>query len=156
MTTAGTSDETLRHAILVEARLWIGTPYRHQASLRGVGCDCLGFVRGIWRTIYGAEPEVMPGYSSDWAEADGQETLMQAAGRHMQPVAITDRQPGDLLLFRWRKNLPAKHVGILMPDERLLHAYDAAGGVVEGALVPAWRDRIAAVFAFPPLPEDTL
>ena len=28
---------------------WIGTPYRHQASLKGVGCDCLGLVRGVWR-----------------------------------------------------------------------------------------------------------
>ena len=25
-------------------RSWIGTPYRHQASLKGVGCDCLGLL----------------------------------------------------------------------------------------------------------------
>ena len=38
-----------RDAIVAEARAWIGTPYRHQASLKGVGCDCLGLVRGVWR-----------------------------------------------------------------------------------------------------------
>jgi len=35
-----------RQLIVVETRDWIGTPYRHQASLKGVGCDCLGLVRG--------------------------------------------------------------------------------------------------------------
>ena len=38
-----------RRAILTEARDWIGTPYQHQASLKGAGCDCLGLVRGVWR-----------------------------------------------------------------------------------------------------------
>jgi NlpC/P60 family putative phage cell wall peptidase len=40
--------------ILEEARSWIGTPYQHQASLKGVGCDCIGLVRGVWRAVYGA------------------------------------------------------------------------------------------------------
>jgi NlpC/P60 family putative phage cell wall peptidase len=58
-----------RADIACEARRWIGTPYRHQASLHGVGCDCLGLVRGVWRAFYGDEPEVTPAYASDWAEA---------------------------------------------------------------------------------------
>ena len=37
--------------VIAEARSWIGTPYRHQASLKGVGCDCLGLVRGVWRAL---------------------------------------------------------------------------------------------------------
>jgi hypothetical protein len=54
--------------IIAEARSWIGTPYRHQASLKGVGCDCLGLLRGVWRAVMGAEPETPP-YAPDWAEA---------------------------------------------------------------------------------------
>jgi NlpC/P60 family putative phage cell wall peptidase len=38
-----------RAQIVVATRDWIGTPYQHQASLKGVGCDCLGLVRGVWR-----------------------------------------------------------------------------------------------------------
>ena len=38
-----------RAAIVAEARAWIGTRYCHQASVKGVGCDCLGLVRGVWR-----------------------------------------------------------------------------------------------------------
>ena len=49
-----------RVAIVAEARSWIGTHYRHQQSLKGVGCDCLGLLRGVWRAVYGQEPEPTP------------------------------------------------------------------------------------------------
>ena len=42
------------------ARGWLGTPYHHQASVKGVGCDCLGLIRGLWRELCGPEPEKMP------------------------------------------------------------------------------------------------
>ncbi len=64
-----------RDDIVAAGRGWIGTPYRHQASLKGVGADCLGLVRGLWRELIGPEPEVLPAYSPDWAEAGGRETL---------------------------------------------------------------------------------
>ena len=56
-----------RAAIIAEARGWIGTPYCHQASLKGAGCDCLGLIRGVWRALYGAEPEAPGPYSPNWA-----------------------------------------------------------------------------------------
>src|SRR6185437_17129428 len=55
-----------RQDIVAEARAWIGTPYRHQGSLKGIGCDCLGLVRGVWRGVIGAEPERAPPYAPDW------------------------------------------------------------------------------------------
>jgi NlpC/P60 family putative phage cell wall peptidase len=139
----------LRETIVAEARRWIGTPYRHQGADRGVGCDCLGLVRSVWRAVYGRDPEIPPAYSADWAETTGEKTLIEAAGRHMLRVDASEMAPGDLIVFRWRPHLPAKHVGILVAPERIVHAYDAAGKVAAGNLAPAWRARIAAVFAFP-------
>ena len=95
-----------RTRIIAEARAWIGTPYRHQGSLMGVGCDCLGLVRGVWRALNGAEPEVTPAYTPDWAEASGAEALAEAARRHL--VELDDAHafaPGDVLLFRYRRPL---------------------------------------------------
>ena len=57
-------------------------------------------------------------------------------------------EPGDILLFRWRPGLPAKHVGIVSAPDRFIHAYEQAA-VVESPLVPSWRRRIAGVFSFP-------
>ena len=134
--------------IIAEARSWIGTPYRHQASLKGVGCDCLGLVRGVWRTLYGEEPERMPAYSRDWAEASLRETLAEAGTRHLMPVARDAMQPGDVVLFRWRTGFVAKHAAILTSEAEMVHAHDGAA-VAEVAFAPWWRRRLAYVFRFP-------
>ena len=47
------------------ARGWLGTPYLHQASVRGAGADCLGLVRGVWRELCGVEPVAVPPYTPD-------------------------------------------------------------------------------------------
>ena len=61
-------------------------------------------------------------------------------------------KPGDILLFRWRAGHAAKHLGILLPQDAFLHAYEGHS-VLASPLIPQWRRRIAGVFAFPPLPS---
>jgi NlpC/P60 family putative phage cell wall peptidase len=141
-----------RSLIVAEARAWIGTPYRHQASLKGVGCDCLGLVRGVWRAVMGTEPERAPPYAPDWAEAAGRETLAEAAGRHMTRVPLNEFAPGDVLLFRWRAEMPAKHAAIVTASDKMVHAHDGAA-VAEVAIAPWWRRRLAYAFRFPGLTE---
>ncbi|MGE0501448.1 MAG: NlpC/P60 family protein [Rhizobiaceae bacterium] len=138
----------LRDRIVAEARSWIGTPYRHQASRKGVGCDCLGLVRGVYRAIVGVEPEPPPPYAPDWAEAEGGDRLMRAAERCLVRPPEDRILPGDVLLFRWRADLAAKHCAILSAPNRFVHAYERSA-VVETILVPQWRRRIAGVFSFP-------
>lgn len=145
--------EIHRADVLAAARLWLGTPYVHQASCLGSGCDCLGLIRGIWRTLYGEEPEKMPNYSADWAEAKGAETLHDAAARWMKPVETSMAKPGDILLFRWRKTLPAKHVAIMSSPSKFIHACEGLP-VSEVCFSNWWRRRIAYAFQFPSLSED--
>lgn len=145
--------EDLRARLVTEARAWIGTPYLHRASCKGEGADCLGLIRGVWREVIGTEPESLPAYAPDWAEALKAETLAQAAGRHMRAVPLEAIQPGDVLLFRWRAHLPAKHAAILVAGgdggaARMVHAHDGAA-VAEVFLAPWWRRHLAYAFAFP-------
>ncbi|QDZ01125.1 peptidase P60 [Nitratireductor mangrovi] len=135
-------------AVVAEALGWIGTPYRHQGSRKGVGCDCLGLVRGVWRAIYGDEPEPPGTYSPDWAEAGGRDAMLEAARRHFVERPQQQMEVGDLILFRWKRGLPAKHAGILLSADRFVHAYQGHS-VLASPLVPQWRRRIAGAFAFP-------
>jgi NlpC/P60 family putative phage cell wall peptidase len=138
-------------AVVQAARGWIGTPYLHQCSTRGAGCDCLGLLRGVWREVIGAEPETIPAYTQDWSEPQGEERLWRAALRHLRPKSLAKVAPGDVLLFRMRDGAVAKHLGLQArtgPEASFVHAY-SGHGVVESALTPPWERRIVARFAFP-------
>ena len=133
-------------AIVQAARAWIGTPYKHQASLRGLGADCIGLVRGVWRDSIGEEPEALPAYSPNWF--DGEPLLEAAMARHFEKIDVIAALPGDVLLFRMRAGAPAKHCAILSAPMKIIHAYWGRG-VTETHLVPWWQRRIAAAYSFP-------
>ena len=138
-----------RAAIVAEALAWLGTPYRHQASLKGVGCDCLGLVRGVWRAV-----------------------VRRPSRRRCRPTRRTGPRPaaarrsprrGCGISCRWRSprsrratcsssagatNLPAKHAAILLAADRFVHAQQGAA-VASAAFTPWWRRRAAYGFAFP-------
>lgn len=131
------------------AREWIGTPYRHQGSAWGAGTDCLGLIRGVWRALYGAEPEAVPPYTPDWAEPAGDEVLLEAASRLLVPAR--GEAPGDVLVFRMRASGVAKHLGVagwVGQAPTFIHAY-SGHAVMESPLSAPWQRRIAARFQFP-------
>lgn len=141
-----------RRDIVALARGWIGTPYRHQAALKGAGCDCLGLVRGLWREWHGAEPETPPAYGADWSEIERDERLWQAMARHMHPVGQkTPMAEGQILLFRMRERRVAKHLGLLSRapgsarGAAFIHTYERHG-VIESPLGTPWMRRIVARF----------
>lgn len=144
--------ERRRAAIVAATRGWLGTPYRHQASVRGAGADCLGLVRGVWREVIGPEPEATPVYTAEWLEVSRDERLFEACERLMRRIPPGEAREGDVLLFRMRERGPAKHLGILVEtggdEPRMIHAYSGRG-VVGSSLGPSWRRRIAAAFSFP-------
>jgi len=148
MNAANLGEASVAERVLAAVQGWVGTPYRHQASRKGVGCDCLGLVLGIWREVYGAAPEPVPVYARDWAQARGGDPLLEAACRYCIEKPRGEAAPGDLLLFRWRVGMPAKHMAILLDSDRIVHACEGKAVVVT-RLVPQWRKRIAGAFAFP-------
>ncbi|MEM9577225.1 MAG: peptidase [Pseudomonadota bacterium] len=138
-------------AVAREARRWIGTPYVHQASAFGAGADCLGLIRGIWRALYGNEPEKVPAYSMDWSEPQGEEQLWEAAMRHLRAKDLADAAVGDVLLFRMRAGAVAKHLGVQSATGSkagFVHAYSKFG-VIESPLSAPWRRKIVARFTYP-------
>ena len=137
--------------VVAQARLWLGTPYVHQASQLGAGTDCLGLLRGVWRAVLGSEPERVPAYTMDWSEAEGREEMLGAAGRWLVQKPAGALAAGDVVVFRMRAGMVAKHLGIVSeagPAARFIHAY-TGHGVVENALTEPWARRIVGRFEFP-------
>lgn len=130
-------------AVILAARRWIGTPYVLCAALRGVGCDCVGLIRGVLADVTGRPVPDVPGWRQDWAEAPGR-PLFTAAARHLIDAPHPPR-PGDVVAFRVDGR--EAHVGILSTGGRVIHAVEGCG-VVEVPL-DAWRGRISFRAAFP-------
>ena len=140
-----------RQRIVAAARGWLGTPYLHQASAKGRGADCLGLVRGVWRDLYGFEPEIPPPYTPDWNERRAaEEPLLAAARRNLveRPVDAAAAEPGAVLMFRVVRGGPAKHCGVVSGADRFIHAY-AGRQVMESWLGRWWRARLVGVFDYP-------
>jgi len=142
-----------RDEIVAAARTWLGTPYRHQGSVPGVGCDCLGLLRGVWRALYGAEPIALLPYRPDWRDLTHAAALQAAAASWLLP-AEGPCDAGQVLLFRLHGLPLPKHCGILVAPDRLIHAQERIG-VVEVGLDANWRRRLAGRFEFPPRPTLT-
>jgi len=88
--------------VVEAARLWLGTPYRHRASTLGAGCDCLGLLRGVWRSLYGDEPAAVPAYRADMRSDDHPEALREAAERYLL-VEAGNLTPG------WAKRVSGRY-----------------------------------------------
>jgi NlpC/P60 family putative phage cell wall peptidase len=148
------ADMEISRRVVETAREWIGTPYVHQASVKGAGCDCLGLLRGVWRELMGDEPESAPPYSEDWAEAQAEETMYAAFKRHFDEVDTATLIPGDVALFRMATRGPAKHCGIvgcanasLLERDALTLIHSRANTrVTEEPLTAAWRRKLAFGF----------
>ncbi len=137
----------MRDAVVAAARAFLGTPYRHQASLAGAGCDCLGLLRGVWRALYGAEPMAVPPYRADMRDPGNAGALRRAA----ETLLVAEQGPwaaGQVVLFRLGGMAEPKHCGILVSPSRFIHAQERLG-VVEADLTEPWARRVSARFVFP-------
>ncbi len=135
-----------RAEIIAAARGWLGTRWLHQASCKGVGADCIGFVAGVaaecgsldaqrflatpeWRR-YGRHPDAA--------------FLFTVCDELMERIAIATATVADVLVFACGRH--PMHFGIVSDDGRMLHAYLSARKVCEHQLDAGWRDRIVRAY----------
>lgn len=116
-----------RAQALEAARLWIGTPYVLGAALRGVGCDCVGLVRGVWSDVTGHPAPQPPPWRADWANSRAR-PLVAAARRYLLPLDPEAAAPGDAVVLRVQGSREA-HCGILEVDGQFIHAQEGVGVV---------------------------
>lgn len=115
----------LRKKIIAEAMSWLGTPYKYAHSEKGTGTDCSGMVMCVIEEITGVK---IPRNSAKQAE-------------FCQEINLSDAYPGDLVFFATGKNKhKISHVGILVDDDRFIHA-SSSKGVVISRLSSAYYTR---------------
>lgn len=120
------------------ARSYIGTPFRHQGRVPGVGLDCAGVVVCALRES-GHDVKDVQGYGR--IPANGLFTSMVAS--QCDIIQFADLQTGDLILFAFRSD--PQHIAIY-DEGKLIHAYQAVGKVVLNSLDSVWMSRLRGCY----------
>jgi NlpC/P60 family putative phage cell wall peptidase len=145
------------HAVIAEARRWVGTPFRHQAALRGVGCDCAGLIRGVGEAcgVLRISPVMWACYAN-YARLPHPARMRKALEVFLRPVAHAGAAHlGDVLWMQWRPDLPMHLALVAERNGRpmLIHSTIDIGRVVEHELTVEWRSRIHSAWRYPGLAE---
>lgn len=127
--------------IVDTARACLGTPFRHQGRLPGVGLDCAGLAVVALRSA-GVEVRDLKGYSRTPHDDKLRQVLNMQPGLSIVPKA--EMQAGDVLLVRIGSQ--PSHIAISTGCEFIIHAYEQVGRVVEHRLDPVWKAQIVAVY----------
>lgn len=127
------------------AREYIGTPYHHQARLKGHGVDCVGLVVCVARELGVLPSNVdVTGYGRI---PDGK-ALMHHLTAHLDEVQKEDMAPGDVVCVAFDKW--PQHVGILgnyiHGGLSLIHADMDRVKVIETRLMFSQAMRFVAAF----------
>jgi len=147
----------MRARILAEAAEWKGTAYRHQASLKGVGADCVGLIKGVGSAlgILVIDPAAWVRYAR-YSRTPNPNIMGQGMTQFLVAVEDGNQLPGDIAWIQWREDIPM-HLAILAHDHAgrptLIHSASDFGRVVEHGFSQDWRDRVHSWWRYPGVTE---
>lgn len=127
--------------VVKEARSWIGTPFHWQASQRGVGADCKGFIWGVARELGRPEADSLYARIADYGPRFDGALLKEGIAATFDEVK-GEWRPGDILLCRF--NGQPGHLAIYSGGDRAIHAQIASKAWVK-------ETALRALFHFYPL-----
>lgn len=116
-------ENSLGERIIAESLQWIGTPWYHNQSKKGIGCDCVGFLVGVGVQVGFLPPDfVLENYNriprNDFLVKSLDSLLTRVTGEIIK---------GDVLVFR--KAGVITHVGFYLGSGEMVHA-DQNHGVI--------------------------
>lgn len=125
--------------IVVAARRWVGTPFRHQGRDAN-GIDCVGLPIVIARSFNLLPPTFVDPVYGRAPTGEIVDQLCNVCTRTTRAV------PGSLIVIAWTKL--AAHVAICTGDT-MVHAYESVGSVVEHGYRGRWVRMTHSVWLIP-------
>lgn len=113
-----------RQAVVAEALSWVGTPFHHQGTVKGVGVDCAQLLAECYQAAGLIAPPNAGPYPADWHLHRDAERYLQTVFRdavERPPVAERTPEPGDVVLFRFGRTF--SHGAIVIDWPVIVHAY---------------------------------
>lgn len=136
--------------IVAEARSWCGTKFHDQAALKGVGCDCIGLIRGVGKELGIPEADAFANDSrfAGYARLSVPRLMILGCDSYLDRISIADALPGDIALAS--VEIEPQHFAFIssLDPPRVIHAYIQAGRVVENIVDDFWRGHVLRMYRF--------
>jgi cell wall-associated NlpC family hydrolase len=121
--------EPRREAIIAEAVSWIGTPFHHEARVKGAGVDCAMLLCEVYERAGLIGRVEIPHYPPDWHLHRDAERFLARIVDHARAIAGPP-EPGDVALFRYGRCF--SHGAIVVDWPQVVHANFLARAVTWG------------------------
>lgn len=117
---------TIQRKVMQEAISWLGTPYHHNARVKGAGVDCAMLLCEVFERS-GAIPKIEPEqYPHDWHLHKDKERFLQMLDAHGERVeSFANVMPGDVITFKFGRCF--SHGSIYIGSYEIIHAYIGRG-----------------------------
>jgi NlpC/P60 family putative phage cell wall peptidase len=139
-----------RKALVEEAKTWVGTPYHHQAGVKGVGVDCAYLVARVGTGAGVLPSPTIPPYTIEWAMHSKSEFMLDLIEKFGGVKADYEWPlPGDILTFQYGR--AASHMGIMIDEKQFIHGHVGNGinRVVVNSLDGDFVKRLHAIYKYP-------
>ena len=139
--------------IVAKARTWLGTPFHHQARVKGKGCDCLGLVIGVAKELELTDKTGRLLASHDevtYSRQPNSSHLIDKLSSLLDKVSLENASYGDIVVFKVGRN--PQHLAILSNYDNsrlwlsMIHSDVRARCVVEHRMDDEWQAKLKYVF----------
>jgi cell wall-associated NlpC family hydrolase len=117
-------EQTLRAAVIAEARTWLHTPWRHCSNVKGPNgaVDCAMLLAQVFINA-GAIPPFDPRPYPQFHMLHSDEERLLGVVKHLggSEVPLERAQPGDILLYRLGRVY--SHGAILVEPQLVIHSW---------------------------------
>lgn len=121
-----------RLAVINAARSWLGTPYHHNAMIKGVGADCATLLIACFTEAGVVDgPVAVPPYSPQWHLHRSEAKYTDFIERFAVQVE-REPLPGDIIVWKFHRSFA--HGAIVAEWPRVIHAFVGRGVFEDDAL----------------------
>ena len=106
--------QQIENTIVATARSWIGTPFHHQARVKGKGCDCFGLIIGVARelNLRGKNSTLVADHDEvTYPKMLNGQYVIDRLSQIFDEITVESAEPGDVVLFKIHGN--PQHLAIL-------------------------------------------
>lgn len=137
----------MRPEVAQKALEFLGTPYHHQAKVKGLGVDCGQLILAVAQELNLVSPTMrVTNYSTEWHLHNTEEKMLNML-EQFNCVEKTTLEVGDIVCFKFGR--VCSHLGIYLGDGQFIHARIDQGKVVINSLSGDWLKRHTKTYSFP-------